>query len=71
MSKQEELAELLAARADCQAKRTAYNQAKSEWRAAVERLEEIWTEIEAGQGRLPFDPKAAAAKRGGTGHAAV
>jgi hypothetical protein len=58
-SKQEQLAELLEARAQCQEKRVAYNAAKGELRAAVDRLEEIWTEIEAGQGRLSFDPNAA------------
>jgi len=58
-SKQEHLAELLAARATCQEKRGLYKQAQSEYRAAVNRLEEIWTEIEGGQGRLPFDPHAA------------
>ncbi len=61
-SKQEQLAELLAARADCQAKRGAFKEARSAWQAAVNRLEELWTEIEGGQERLPFNPDAAKPK---------
>lgn len=58
MSQKEQFAELLAARAQCQEKRAAYSAARGEYRAAVNRLEEIWTEVEGGQGRLPFDPTA-------------
>jgi hypothetical protein len=57
MSQKEQLAELLAARADIREKREAARQARAAYLAAVRHFDSICDEVEAGQGRLSFKRK--------------
>jgi hypothetical protein len=58
VSQKEPLAELLSARVDTRQKREAMRQARADYEAAKKHLDELFDEVEAGQGRLAFDPRA-------------
>ncbi len=58
MSQKDQLAELLAARAECREKREAWRAARAEFEAARKHVEALLDDLEGGQGRLPFDPSA-------------